>query len=174
MDKGSWIRLFSWRQKPTEESNHAEIRFIPKLTITRNYDSVYLELELWNHSDWTVWVEEATVALADLVGTWQTGVPTGKADHKIRQSVVPGDFLSVSLASSIYDAAGRPQGSYSCYVFTNVRYRVQDEWRETHPKPCRVEMRALTVLGLHKLHWYNKKPSQIRGSVEFTTKEHKD
>ncbi len=173
MGNGSWMRLFSLRQKSTEDSDHAEIKFIPKLTITRNNGWVYLELVLWNSSDWTVWVEEGTVVLTDLDANWQTGVPTGQANLNIRQNVVPHDVLSVSLASSIYDAAGRPQGQYSCFVFTNVRYRARDKWFEAQLEACRVEMTALTVLSLRKPHWYNKKIKHTKGSVDFTTLQRK-
>jgi hypothetical protein len=166
---GTWNRLFPWRHKNPGESNPAEIKFVPRLTLSRNYDWVYLELVLENHSEWTVWVEEATIVLTDLDANCQTGVPTGQATHKIRQNVIPGDTLSVSLASSVYDAAGRPQGAYSCFIFTDVRYRVFNEWCNAQLEASRVEMRALTVLNLNKRHWYNKKMKHAKGPVDLTT-----
>jgi len=120
-----------------------------------------------------VWVEEANVVLIEFDSNWQTEVPTGQVNHKIRQNVVPGDALSVSLAAAIYDAAGRPQGPYSCLVSTNVRYRVFDEWCNAQLETCRVEMTALTVLGLRREHWYNRRIKQIKGRSELTTHQHK-
>ena len=173
MDKRYWIRFLSWRRKNKVESSPAQIKFVPKLRITRQDGWTYLELQLVNRSSWTVWVEEARLVLADLDAHWQTGVPTGQVIHKIRQNVVPGDVLSVSLAAAIYDAAGRPQGPYSCLVSTNVRYRVFDEWCNAQLETCHVEMTALTVVGLRSARWYDKKIKQINGSVGLTTKEHK-
>ena len=119
------------------------------------------------------WVGEAIVVLTDLDANLQTAIPTGQVNHTIRQTVVQGDALSVSLAATIYDAAGRPQGQYSCLVSTNVRYRVFDEWRNAQLETCRVEMAALTVLGLRREHWYNRRIKQIMSRDDVTTHRHK-
>jgi hypothetical protein len=174
MDERFWIRFLPWRQKNRVESNATRIKFEPKLRITRQDSWAYLELQLVNRSSWTVWVEEASVVLADLHANFQSGVPTGQINHKILQNVVPTDALSVSLASAIYDAAGKPQGPYYCLVSTNVRYRVFDEWCNAQLETCRVEMTALTVHRLHSARrWYDKKIKQIKSSVSLKTKEHK-
>ena len=173
MDQRYWIRFLPWRQKNKPESNSAQIKFAPQLTITRQDGWTYLELLLVNRSSWTVWVEEASVVLTDLDVNWQTRVPTGQVAHKILQNVVPGDALSVSLAAAIYDAAGRPQGPYSCLVSTNVRYRVLNEWCNAQLETCRVEMTALTVLGLRREHWYRRKIKQIKGRGELRVHQHK-
>lgn len=168
-----WIRLLPWRRKNREEPNHAQIKFEPKLRITRQDGWTYLELLLVNRSSWTVWVEEASIVLTDLDANLQTEVPIGQVIHKIHQNVVPADALSVSLAATIYDAAGRPQGPCSCLVCTNVRYRVFDEWCIVQLETCRVEMTALTVLGLRRKHWYNRKIKQIKGRNDLTTRQDK-
>jgi len=173
MGQSYWIRFLPWRQNNHAESKSAQIKFAPKLRITRQDDWVYLELLLVNRSSWMVWVEEANVVLIDFDSNWQTEVPTGQINHKIRQNVVPGDALSVSLAAAIYDAAGRPQGPYSCLVSTNVRYRVFDEWCNAQLETCRVEMAALTVLGLRREHWYKRRIKQIKGRDDLTTHQHK-
>jgi len=173
MDQRYWIRFLPWRQKSKPESISAQIKFAPQLTITRQDGWTYLELLLVNRSSWTVWVEEATVVLDDLDVNWQTEVPAGQANHKIRQNIVPGDALSVSLAAAIYDAAGRPQGQYSCHVFTDVRYRVLNEWCNAKLETYRVEMAALTVVGLRSARRDDKKIKQTNGAVDLTTKEHK-
>ena len=124
LDERYWIGLLPWRRKNKPESKSAQIKFAPKLEITREDGWVYLELQLVNRSNWTVWVQEATVVLIDLDAKWQTAVSNKQARYEILQNVEPHDTLSVSLARTIYDAAGRPQAPYSCLVSTNVRYRV--------------------------------------------------
>ena len=173
LDERFWIRLLPWRQKNKADSKSAHIKFEPKLRITRQDGWTYLELLLVNRSSWTVWVEEASVVLTDLDVNWQTRVPTGQVIHTIRQNVVPADALSVSLARAVYDVAGRPQGPYSCLVSTNVRYRVFNEWCNAQLETCRVEMTALTVLGLRREHWYRRKIKQIKGRGELRVHQHK-
>jgi hypothetical protein len=126
-----------------------------------------------NRSSWTVWVEEATVILADLDAIWQSEVAAVQARHEIRQNVGANDTLSVSLAASIYNAADRPQGKYSCLVLTGVRYRVFDEWCYAKLEICRVEMSGPTAVDLRSARWYDKKIKQINDSVDLTAKEHK-
>jgi hypothetical protein len=173
MDNSYWARLLPWGQKNKAKSTLAQTTFDSKLRITRQDGWTYLELQLVNRSGWTTWVEEASVALADLNANLQTGVPTGQVSHKVYQNVVPGDALSVSLAAAIYDAAGRPQGPYSCLLSTNVRYRILNEWCNAQLDTCRVEMVALTVLGLHREHWYRKEIKQFKGRDDLTTHQHR-
>jgi hypothetical protein len=173
MDERFWIRLLAWRPKNKPGSNPAQIKFAPKLRITRENGWVYLELQLVNRSRWPVWVQEAAVVLIELNADSQTAVSNGQARHEVLQNVGPNDTLCVSLARTIYDAAGRPQGPYSCLVSTNVRYRVFDEWCNAKLETHRVEMAALKVRDLHSARWYDKKVKQSNGSVGLTTKEHK-
>jgi|ERR1700687_2689933 len=173
LDDRYWIRLLPWRQKNKAESKSAQIKFAPKLSITRDDGRVYLELLLVNRSSWRVWVEEATVVLNDLNTNWQTAIATGQARHEIHQYVGANDTLSVSLARAIYDAAGRPHGPYSCLVLTNVRYRVFDEWCDAKLETCRVDMAAFTVVGLRRARWYDKKIKQISGAFDHATQERK-
>jgi hypothetical protein len=146
----------SWLKVETE-SEHSEIDFAPRLRIVRNNGWVSLELLLVNDASTMAWVEEAMVVLTDLDATWQTSVSTGQARHEIRQNVRANETLALSLARAIYDAAGRPQGAYSCLICVVVRYRLGDEWFEKALDACRVEMAALTVLGLRRSRWYDKK-----------------
>jgi hypothetical protein len=173
MNQSFWIRLLPWRQKNKAGSKSAQTKFAPKLRITRENGWVYLELQLVNHSSSTVWIQEAAVVLIDLNADSQTAVSNGQAKYEILQNVGPNDTLCVSLARTIYDAAGRPQGPYSCLVSTIVRYRVFDEWCNAKLETHRVEMAALKVRGLHGASWYDKKFKQSNGSVGLTTKEHK-
>jgi len=173
MDDRYWIRLLPWRRKNKAESISAQIKFAPKLMICRERGWVNLELSLVNRSSWTVWVKEATVTLADLNAVSQSEVATGQARHEILQNVGANDTLSVSLAVAIYNAAGRPQGQYSCLVSTDVRYRVFDEWCDAKLETCRVDMAGLTAVDLRSARWYDKKIKQINDSVDLTAKEHK-
>ena len=112
-NESSWIRSLPWRQKNKPESKSAQIKFAPQLMFSRKYGWKYLELRLVNRSSWTVWVEEANIVLADLRAILQTTAPTGEARYQILQNVGPNETLGLSLAVSINNAAGRPQGRYS-------------------------------------------------------------
>lgn len=168
-----WIRLLPWLRKNRPESNSAPIKFAPRLELTRESGWVYLELLLANRSSWTVWVQEATVVLTDLEAEWQAASSNGQAKYEILQNVVPHETLSVSLARTIYDAAGRPQGPYSCLVSTTLRYRVLDEWCSAKLATHHVEMAALTVVSLHSARWYDKKMKKIDDSAGLATRGHK-
>src|SRR6266850_4184399 len=138
---GVWKgRLFRWWRKTRNESEHIEIDFTPKLRINRDDGGVSLDLLLVNDARMTVWVEEATVVLTDLDAIWQTSIPNGQARHEIRQNVRANESLELSLAGAIYDAAGRPQGRYSCLVYIEVHYRFDDEWFSKGLDTYRVEM----------------------------------
>jgi hypothetical protein len=167
MDERYWIRLLPWRQKNKAESKSAQIKFAPKLKITREDGWVYLELQLENRSSWMVWVQEAAVVLIDPGSKWQTAVSNRQARYEILQNVEPNEIFSVSLARTIYDAAGRPQGPYSCLLSTTVRYRVFDEWCNAKLQTYRVEMAALTVVDLHSARWYDKEMKRINGPIRF-------
>jgi hypothetical protein len=173
MNEHFWTRLLPWRQKNKAESRSAQIKFGPKLMICREKGWGYLELRLVNRSNWTVWVEEATVVLADLNSVGQFEVAPEQARHEIRQNVGANDTLSLSLNVAIYNAAGRPQGPYSCLVRTDVRYRVFDEWCHAKLETCRVEMAGHIPLRVHNARWYEKKVKQVNGPVDPITPEQK-
>jgi hypothetical protein len=173
MDERAWIRLLPWRQKNRPESKSAQVKFAPRLKITREDGWKYLELLLVNRSSWAVWVEEACIVLADLDADLQTLIPSGKARHQILQNIGPNETLGVCLAKAVYDAAGRPQGPYSCLVLPNVRYHVLDEWCSVQLETCRVEMAALSVIDLRSASWYDKKMKRIKGPLDLTANEHK-
>ena len=173
MNERFWIRRLPWRSKSKPDSKSAQIKFAPHLTIIRKDDWTYLELQLVNRSSWWVWVEEASVVLIDLDAESQAEISTGEAKLKIHQNMLSSEELSVSLARTIYDAAGKPQGPYSCFVLTNVLYRVFDEWCTAQLEAYHVEMAALSVLGLRRAHRDNKKIEHFNDSVDSTAKEHK-
>jgi hypothetical protein len=172
-DERFWIRLLPWRRKNKAESNSAQIKFAPTLEICGENGWVYLQLRLVNRSTCTVWVQEAAVVLIGLNAIWQAADSNGQARYEILQNVGPNEKLCVSLATTIYDAAGRPQGPYSCLVKTTVHYRAFDEWHDAQLETYRVEMAAISVLSLHRARWYDKKINQNNSSVGLTTEKHK-
>jgi hypothetical protein len=173
MDERSWIRQLPWRQKNKAETKSAQIKFAPMLEITREKGRQILELRLMNHSSWAVWVEEVNVILADLVADSQTAVPPERVKHGILRNVNSHETVGVTFASVIHEAAGRPQGKYSCLVLTTVRYRVFDEWCIAKLGTYRVEMEALGVFSLRSARWYDKKMKQINGQIDLVPPEHK-
>jgi hypothetical protein len=155
-----WIRLLPWKRKNKPDTKSAQIKFVPKLMITREDDWQYLELLLVNRSSWAVWVQEAAVVLIDPDAKRRPTGSQGRARYEILQNVRPKNTLRVRLARTIYDAAGRPAEPYSRLVSTNVRYRVFGEWCNAKLKTYRVEMAALRVCGLHSASWYDEKMKQ--------------
>jgi hypothetical protein len=147
-----------WR-RTNPEPGGVQIDFSARARLFRQDDWAYLELFLVNRSNVTVWVQEAVVVLSNLEANWQTSISTGQARHKVLQNIRPSETLGVSLVGSIYEAAGRPQGRYSCLVYIEVHFRFDDEWFSKILETYKVEMVALSVHGLHRLRWYEKKAS---------------
>jgi hypothetical protein len=158
-------RLFRWWRKTRTESEYIENDFAPKLRINRYDDRVILELLLVNGSSVTAWVEEAKVVLTDLEVIWQTSIPTGQARREIRQNVRANETLALDLARAIYYAAGRPQGTYSCLVCIDVRYRIGDKWFNKTLETYKMEMFGLNARGLRRSRWYEKRVRPSRRSA---------
>jgi hypothetical protein len=138
-----------WRKTKPEPAD-SQTDFSALLRIFRQDGWVYLELLLINRSEVTVWVEKATIVLSELKANWQTTTSSGQAKHDILQNIGPDDTLRVSFVRALYDAAGRPQGKYSCLVSIKVRYRMGDEWFNQKLDTYRVEMAALTAFSLRR------------------------
>jgi hypothetical protein len=149
--------LFRWWRKTVSESKRIEIKFAPQLKINRHDGAGSLDLLLVNDAGMTVWVEEALVVLADLDAIWQTAIPTCQTQHEIRQNISAEESLELSLVGAIYDAAGRPQGRYSCLISVDIRCRVGDEWFNKTLGASRIEMNTLKVLSLRHSRWYEKR-----------------
>jgi hypothetical protein len=124
--------------------------FSASLKVFRQDGRVYLELLLVNGSDYSVWVEEASIVLSELEANRRTSISTGQSELQILQNIGADETLRVSPIGAIYDAAGRPQGKYSCLVFASVCYRIDNEWFNHALDTYRVEMGALTVLRLRR------------------------
>jgi hypothetical protein len=155
--EGLWKnRLFHWGRTRGTASQPIQIDFDPQLAIT-NADSLgSLDLQLVNRSNVTVWVEEATIVLTDLEADSQASLATGREKHKIRQPVGAHFTLSMSLAGAVYEAAGRPQGSYECVIVSNVRYRTGELWVEKPLLTYRLKMVALSAMALRKMRWFDR------------------
>ena len=154
-----WIHRLPWRRKGREETKAAQIKFQPQVEIVREDGWADLSLLLVNQSSFTVWIEHANIALADLNAENQTTTPIGHHIQQVLQYVGPKETLCVSLANAVYDAAGRPQGPYTCLLLANVRYWVFDEWCDVRAATCRIKMAAINVTDLHGARWYDKKMS---------------
>lgn len=168
------IGLFRRWRKTKPESGGVQVDFSAQLKVFHDGDWVSLELLLVNRSNLTVWVESATVVLSELDANWQASISTGQARHQVLQTVWPHDTLRVSLAGAIYEAAGRPQGAHSCFLHSNVHYRVFDELCNVQLETCHVEMVALTVVSLRSAPWHDKKIKQINLPVDFTMQRRED
>jgi hypothetical protein len=139
------------------------------LEIVREDGWQNLELRLVNRSSWVVWVEEVSVVLADLLADRKTVVPPERVNLSILQNVNPRETVDISFDGVIHDAAGKPQGPYTCLVITDVRYKVFDEWCNAKLGAYRVEMEALGNVGLRSARWYDKKMKQINGRGDKLT-----
>jgi hypothetical protein len=141
-----WVQF--WESGMFHSLYRTEIDVTPKIEITENDRWFSLNLLLVNRSNIRIWAEEATVALADLDATSQTSIATGQAIHIIRQPIGPQETLALSLAQSVYEAAGNPQGTYNCIISTTIRLRSGDRWLERVDQQRRLEMRALVPVSL--------------------------
>jgi hypothetical protein len=152
-----WIHRLPWRRKGKDETMAAQIKFQARIEMVRQDDWVNLVLQLINQSSFTVWIESASVSLVDLDVQHQFATPMGCFTHQVLQYIEPKEILAVSIANAVYDAAGRPQGVYSCRMLASVRYSVFDEWCEARASGCRIQMAAMNVLDLQRARSYNKK-----------------
>ena len=157
--------MFRWWRKIRTETGPAAINCALELSINRANGRVSLELFLANHVARTVWVEEAKVVLTGLDTSWQTSIPPGQAKREIRQHVRAHESLELSVAQAIYDAAGKPQGSYSCLICIDVRYRVGEQWFHKALDTFKVQMAGLKPRGLRRLRWRGKKQYPRRRPV---------
>jgi hypothetical protein len=153
----SWIHRLPWRRKGKDDTKAAQIKFAPRLEITREDGWANLALSLVNQSSFMVWIEHTSIELANVDAKLQTASPTGSITQQILQYVGAKETLNVSVANAVYDAAGRPQGPYTCLLTANVRYCVFDEWSDARAATCRIAMAAINAVDLHSARWYDKK-----------------
>lgn len=144
--------LAIWRRRSSAARNGKD-GFRPRVGFTKLDGMAAVALLLANESGTNIWVEEIEVFLTDLMAKDQTSEPACRGVQKIRQMVVPGDALPISLAPVIYKAAGEPQRRYSSVLSSVVRCRFGEKWIERHLEDYRIEMNGLTA---SKVKWERK------------------
>ena len=123
-----------------------EIRITPEIR-SKQFDGwVALQLQATNQSDVTIWLEDAEFLIGDLDANFQTALPSHRKIFSIKQAIHAGELLSLSIASTLYEAAGSPQGNYSFDFVGNIRYRIGTSWQEIRTGNYWIEMAALSVL----------------------------
>lgn len=112
-----------------------------------------LNLVMANRSRTEVWAEEVRVNLIDVDTAGERCTPA-QVVLKIRDFVAPSETLHISLINTVYNAAGRPQGVYSCIISAVLRYRIggADEKEFDQPIPSyRASMIALVPISLRRM-----------------------
>src|ERR1700680_4191757 len=88
--------------------------------------------------------------------------------YPIRQVILPQEILSLSIASTLYEAAGSPQGNYSFRLVRNIHYRIGQSSSEIEIKRHWIEMAALSVLDFKRMRTLKSEHSEYS---EFTVNE---
>ena len=145
-----WI----WRRRSGSDSWNPSKGFRPHIGFSRQDGMASVSLMLANGTEEEVWVEEIEIHLTKLVAKDQTVEPSFQEIKKIRQMVLPDDILPVSLAQTIYKAAGNPQRRYSCVLSSLLRYRVGEKWSEKAMPNYKLQMAGLTAdsIGRERKH----------------------
>jgi hypothetical protein len=139
-----------WRRRSEANSTSPHDGFRPKIGFSHLDGMATPALLLTNDSNAFVWVEEIETLLADLRADEQVTEPSCHGTLKIRQTVPAHDLLPVSLAASIYKAAGEPQRHYSCVLSSAVRYRIDEEWFEKELDVYRIRMIGLVAASVRR------------------------
>jgi hypothetical protein len=140
-----FIVLRFWRRGADSASWNTRKGFRPSIGFSRQDGMASVSLLLANESDESVWVEEIEIHLTNLIANDQTVEPPFHEIKKIRQMVPPEDTLPVSLAQTIYKAAGNPQRRYSCVLSSRLRYRIGENWSEETMANYKLQMAGLTA-----------------------------
>ena len=138
-----------WRQGIGADLASKGKGFWPRIGFTRLDGMESLSLLLANGSQDVVWAEEIEIFLSGLSAEEQTSEASCHEIQKIRQAVCGDDTVSISLAGSIYKAAGSPQREYSCVLSPALRYRIGEEWFEKKMENYRIGMIGLTSSSIH-------------------------
>lgn len=133
------------RRKKDAEHSDIHFGFRPRIGFSRLDSMESLSLLLENGFHKYIWAEEIQISLTDLVANNQTAEPTLHGTKKILQMVAPRDTLPISLAETIYKAAGEPQRKHSSLLSSVLRYRVGEQWFEKQLDIYRIEMMGLTA-----------------------------
>jgi hypothetical protein len=139
-----------WRRRNGRDAMDGTSGFRPQIGFTRLDGMVSLSLLLENESETYVWAEEIEIFLSGLRAEEQASEPEYRGIQKIRQMVLSGDVLPISLCETIYKAAGNPQRNYTCVMSSVVRYRMGEEQFEKKLENYRLRMIGLTVSSIHR------------------------
>jgi hypothetical protein len=131
------------RQRSAPRSKNSSDGFRPEIGFTRLDGMASLALLLANRSKGFVWVEEIEIFLSDLSANEQVTEPLCRETLKIRQMIRPRDTVPISLAASVYKAAGEPQRRYSCVLSSVVRYRIGEKCVQHKMEAYRIRMIGL-------------------------------
>jgi hypothetical protein len=144
------------------------------LTLDKAVGSLNLAMTSRSYID--IWVEEARIDLQDVETGGERYNPV-QAVLKIRELVAPSETLHVSLINTVYNAAGRPQGVYSCIISTALLCRTDGASGEEFCQsvsPYRARMIALVPLSLQRIGRFDKLPTPGKSEVmsSFDRGEH--
>jgi hypothetical protein len=149
-----YLVLRIWRWRSESDSWNPRKGFRPHIGFSRQDGMASVSLMLANGTEEQVWVEEIEIRLTNLVATDQAVEPSFQEIKTIRQMVPPDDVLPVSLAHTIYKAAGNPQRKYSCILSSMLRYRIGEVWSEKTMLNYKIHMAGLTAdsIGRERKH----------------------
>lgn len=148
-----WLALKVWRDNRGLDS---EVNLKADLHVSKDQGWTFFNLLLVNGCRMNVAVVDATFTISGLVAQFQASPAATETTFKIRRIVKPGAALGVDLVEHFYNAAGRPQRSYTFVVATTVRYRARGKVVEQALPLYRVKMFALSANRLWRVRWYNK------------------
>lgn len=132
-----------WHRGAGDDLRNKSAGFQPRIGFTQLDSMESLSLVLSNGSQDIVWVEEIEIFLSGLSAEEQTCQAPCHEIQKIRQVVGEGDMVPISLAGSIYKAAGTPQRKYSCVLSPVLRYRIGKEWFANKMENYKIGMNGL-------------------------------
>jgi hypothetical protein len=145
-------------------SDHHLLNTKPRLVLTIDQGAGSLNLVVTNRSRVEIWAEAAQVDLIDVETNGEIYSPA-QAILRIRELVAPSETLHFSLIDTVYNAAGRPRGVYSCSLATILRYRTDgtdEEFEQPFPS-YRAKMIALVPISLRRMVKFDKS-AKSRGS----------
>jgi hypothetical protein len=134
------------RVKNGREFTPVKIKIRPAIRARQFNGWVSLELEAANQSNEMIWLEEAKFLISDLHANFQTASAINQKTYLIKQVIAPHESLSLSIGSTLYEAAGSPQGYYSFRFIGNVHYRIGQKMDAVKISSHLIEMAALSVL----------------------------
>ena len=146
------------RRRFEKHSKSTSDGFRPKIGFTHLDGMASPALLLSNNGKRPVWVEEIEISLADLIADEEEADPPCMGTLKIRQTVRPHDMLPISLAASVYKAAGEPQHNYSCVLSSIVRYRIGEDWLEKELEVYRIGMLGLIAVKVRRERGFVPQP----------------